>query len=148
MDVRTARRSRIACLANLLATFHSKLTGSGVEVAQVATQTVTLGLNETLDRLGKALHMSIDRGVAVCVLNVEHATVATRLYANAHHLAISNGKEWVAFDALGFQIDTRMEVVGTHFGKACRIERFEIERIAIACRVVLSRDGRYCKQCD
>ena len=48
----------------------------------------------------------------------------------------------MTLDAFGFQIDTRMEVVGTHLGKTSRIERFEIERIAITCRVALSRNAR------
>ena len=142
MDVRTARRTRVARLADLLATFHAELTRSGVEVTQVATQAIAFGLNESLDRLGKALHMSIYRGVTIGVLNIEHATVATGLHADAHYLAVSNREERMTLDAFGFQIDTRMEVVGAHLGKTSRIERFEIERIAVSSRIALSRNAR------
>ena len=86
--------------------------------------------------------MSIYRGVTIGVLNIEHATVTTGLHADAHHLAVGNREERMTLDAFGFQIDTRMKVVGAHLGKTCRIERFEIERIAVSSRIALSPNAR------
>ena len=90
--------------------------------------------------------MSIDRRVAIGVLNVEHATVTTGLDTDAHHLAVGNGIERMALDTLSFEVDTRVEVVGAHLGKASRIERLEIERIAISRRIVLRKGCRSSKQ--
>lgn len=91
-----------------------------MELNGVGLLGILLLAHPLLNQRSKGLHVGVDCGVAVGVIDVENVAVAIRADSNARHITIVTTEQVNAFAALRFDVQSSVEVVFSEFAKVAR----------------------------
>ena len=138
VQVRSERGPAVARVAHRVALPDGEAVGGAPEVDLVAALAEPFAADEGFEVVAEAREVAVDGRGAVVEGDVERPSVTRGADGDARDVAVGHGDQRFAFDAVGLDIHTRVEMVGAHLSEVGRVESLH----AAHGKEVVGRIGR------
>jgi hypothetical protein len=120
MQMRTGTVAGIAAKGDELTGRDGNIERREIGIANTRLMTVLVLTKSLLYARREGLQMTVDRGMAGRMSDIDGIAKTIKTYGDTRHVAIGNGIDMLALDIFSLHIETAMKVIGTGLTKVAR----------------------------